>query len=113
MLAVSLTGMVVKWSCTSTPCRYWPRTAGLSAGSGRTPALVRAWWDNRGRVREYLADHRAAWEAGDAQSGQGVAAAARDYAAYIDSELETHLRAYLFWLTERRVPTPADSLPPL
>ncbi|WP_229844605.1 hypothetical protein [Streptomyces cinnamoneus] len=45
--------------------------------------------------------------------GQGTAAAARDYATYLDGELAAHLRAYLFWLDERHPPTPTDRLPRL
>ncbi|MFF8476120.1 ferredoxin [Streptomyces sp. NPDC015414] len=78
-----------------------------------TPAAVREWWRDRGRIREYLASRQADWEADDAKAGQGVAAAARDYAAYLDGELAAYLRAYLFWLEERRSPTEADRLPRL
>ncbi|ARF76642.1 ferredoxin [Kitasatospora albolonga] len=78
-----------------------------------TPETVREWWRDRARVKEYLTARRSAWEADDAQSGQGTAAAADDYAAYIDGELAAHLRVYLFWLHERRSPTAADRLPQL
>ncbi|MFF2213681.1 ferredoxin [Streptomyces antibioticus] len=78
-----------------------------------TVASVREWWSERGRIREYLADRRDVWEDDDATSGQGTAAAARDYAAYLDGELSTHLRIYLFWLDTRRAPTPGDRLPRL
>lgn len=78
-----------------------------------TPAAVREWWRDRGRIREYLAGQRARFEADDAKSGQGTAAAARDYAAYLDGGLAPHLRVYLFWLEEGRPPTPADLLPQL
>ncbi|MER7801091.1 ferredoxin [Streptomyces parvulus] len=78
-----------------------------------TPAAVREWWRDRGRIREYLADRRADWEADDAKAGQGVAGAAARYAAYLDGELACHLRVYLFRLEKRRSPTPADRLPQL
>ncbi|MER6347675.1 ferredoxin [Streptomyces sp. NPDC001595] len=78
-----------------------------------TPATVREWWRDRGRVREHLIERRAAWEADDEKSGQDTAAAALDYAAYLDGELAGHLRLYLFWLDERRAPTPTDRLPRL
>ncbi|WP_237546458.1 hypothetical protein [Streptomyces sp. SID5606] len=42
-----------------------------------TPAAVREWWRDRGRIREYLAGRRADWEADDAKAGQGVAAPLR------------------------------------
>ncbi|MER5946701.1 ferredoxin [Streptomyces sp. NPDC001904] len=78
-----------------------------------TPASVREWWRDRGRIRQYLANRCADWEADDAKAGQGVAAAALNYAAYIDGELASHLRVHLFWLEERRTPTVADRLPQL
>ncbi|MFD3452625.1 hypothetical protein ACFWVC_10605 [Streptomyces sp. NPDC058691] len=58
-------------------------------------------------------DRRGVWEADDEKSGQGTAAAARDYAAYLDGELAEHLRVYLFWLEERRPAAPVDRLPRL
>ncbi|MFE7855341.1 ferredoxin [Streptomyces sp. NPDC057403] len=76
-----------------------------------TPAAVREWWRDRGRVKEYLLSRRADWEADDAKAGQGVASAAEHYAAYLDGELAAHLRTYVFWLEERRSPTEADRLP--
>lgn len=78
-----------------------------------TPAAVREWRRDRGRIREYLANWRGAWETDDERSGQGTAAAAYDYAAYLDGELAAHLQVYLFWLDERRAPTPTDRLPQL
>ncbi|MFI1801455.1 ferredoxin [Streptomyces sp. NPDC020379] len=78
-----------------------------------TPAAVREWWRDRGRVRQHLTGRLGAWEADDERSGQGSAAAARDYAAYLDGELAGHLRIYLFWLERRRPPEPTDRLPEL
>ncbi|MFD5365778.1 ferredoxin [Streptomyces sp. NPDC127103] len=78
-----------------------------------TPAAVREWWHDRERIREYLANRRADWEADDAKADQGVAAAALKYAAYLDGDLAAHLRVYLFWLEERSSPTAADRLPQL
>ncbi|MEW1547813.1 hypothetical protein [Streptomyces tsukubensis] len=40
-----------------------------------------------------------------------MAAAALEYAAYLDGEPASHVRVYLFWLAERRSPTGADRLP--
>nr|WP_119611597.1 ferredoxin [Streptomyces acidiscabies] len=78
-----------------------------------TPAAVREWWAERGRVREYLARHGDAWEADDERAGQGVAAAVREYAAYLDGELALDLRLYLFRLDERRAPGSTKRLPEL
>ncbi len=85
-----------------------PATA-VTGDTHWTPAAVREWWRDRGHIREYLANRRADWEADDAKAGQGVAAAALKYAAYLDGELASHLRVYLFWLEE----PVADRLPQL
>ncbi|MEU4080177.1 hypothetical protein [Streptomyces venezuelae] len=42
-----------------------------------------------------------------------MADAALNYARYLDGDLAAHLRVHLFWLEERRSPTPADRLPQL
>lgn len=78
-----------------------------------TSEAVREWWRARGRIREYLANRRVDWEADDAKAEQNVARDALEYAAYLDGDLEAHLRVYLFWLEERRSPTVADRLPQL
>ncbi|MEU2822783.1 ferredoxin [Streptomyces bacillaris] len=87
------------------------RAYGCDGDDRWTPETVREWWRDRARIKEYLATRRPAWEDDDARSGQGTAAAADDYAAYIDGELAAHLRVYLFWLDERRAPTAVDRLP--
>ena len=89
------------------------RGYGCDGDAHWTPEAVREWWRDRGRVREYLANRRADWEADDVKAGQGVAAAALEYAAYLDRDLAAHLRVYLFWLEERRSPTAEDRLPRL
>ncbi|MEV4943396.1 ferredoxin [Streptomyces zaomyceticus] len=78
-----------------------------------TPEAVREWWRDRGRIKEYLANRRADWEADDAKAGQGVAEAALEYAAYLDGDLTAHLRVYLFWLEEQRSHTAEERLPRL
>ncbi|MFD5428347.1 ferredoxin [Streptomyces sp. NPDC127084] len=78
-----------------------------------TPEAVRERWRDRTRIKEYLASRRSAWVADDEKSGQGTAAAADVYAAYVDGDLAAHLRVYLFWLDERRSPAPEQTLPPL
>ncbi|MET8495886.1 ferredoxin [Streptomyces microflavus] len=78
-----------------------------------TPETVREWWRDRARITAYPAARRPVREADDERSGQGTAAAADAYAAYLDGELAAHLRACLFWLDERRPPTAADRLPQL
>ncbi|MCC3768937.1 ferredoxin [Streptomyces sp. UNOC14_S4] len=78
-----------------------------------TPATVREWWHDRGHVTRYLSGMRSEWEAMDAARSQGLAAAARDFAAYLAGDLAQDLRVYLYWLEERRSPGPDDRLPEL
>ncbi|MEO3747464.1 hypothetical protein [Plantactinospora sp. B5E13] len=77
-----------------------------------TPATVRAWWRERGRVREHLDDLLPRWSAGRAEE-QEAAEGLRDFRSYLAGPLATDLRRYLFWLEERRSPTPVDVLPDL
>ncbi|MEV0992791.1 ferredoxin [Streptomyces sp. NPDC049949] len=83
-----------------------------------TPEGVRAWWRERGRVREWAVGAAAAWSSyaenptyvphyHDAADGH------RDFVAYIDDGLEAYLRGYLFWLDLRREPAPGEALPRL
>ncbi|MFD4904211.1 ferredoxin [Kitasatospora purpeofusca] len=84
-----------------------------------TPKLVREWWSDRGRVLEYLRDQSHEWESFDAwMPRQRMVEGVREFAAYIGGDtsarsLETDLRVYLYWLEERRSPTPHDLLPDL
>jgi hypothetical protein len=52
------------------------------------------------------------WSAGNGEE-RDAAAGLVEYAAYLDGELETHLRGYVFWLMERRTPRADDKLPGL
>ncbi|WP_030317921.1 ferredoxin [Streptomyces flavochromogenes] len=84
-----------------------------------TPESVREWWRDRERVLEYLRDQVHEWERYDRWiPNQRAVEGALDFAAYIaggtdSGSLETDLRIYLYWLQERRSPTPADRLPEL
>ncbi|MGW7582364.1 ferredoxin [Kitasatospora sp. NPDC054768] len=86
---------------------------GCDGDSRWTPETVREWWRNRSQVVQYLSDQRSKWDEGDAWAGQGIAAAVRDFELYIAGDLATDLRIYLYWLEERRSPTPVDRLPAL
>jgi hypothetical protein len=73
-----------------------------------TAATVHEWWAERHLVR--------AWALGSRLDRPGrpeEAAALQDYADYIDGELAVHLRGYLFWLDERRLPNDGELLPEL
>ncbi|MFK0223157.1 ferredoxin [Streptomyces vinaceus] len=79
---------------------------------------VRAWWRDRGRVREWAVAAARVWSSYredpkyvphylDAADGH------REFVAYIDDGLEAYLRGYLFWLDQRREPAPGEALPRL
>ena len=90
-----------------------------------TPASVRAWWRDRGRVREWALAIAADWGAdthpewgsnGSVKYRRHYQDAARghlDFVAYIDDGLEAYLRGYAFWLDQRRPPRPGEALPAL
>jgi hypothetical protein len=89
------------------PYRGW-------AGDGDqhwTPALVREWWRDRGRVREWIEKDLLLWSGSASEYEREAATGLVEYAAYLDGELETHLRGYLFWLIEQRIPPPGENLP--
>ncbi|NUS78575.1 MAG: hypothetical protein HOV70_20580 [Streptomyces sp.] len=69
-----------------------------------TPRAVREWWAGRAQVH--------AWIESELADDQNEPAALRRYAAYLEDGLETYLRGYLFWLTERREPRRGEPLPP-
>ncbi|MFD7904640.1 ferredoxin [Kitasatospora sp. NPDC059747] len=74
-----------------------------------TPESVRAWWRERGAVREWIAAELAL---GDA--GQNEEAALRAYAEHLDGGgLEAYLRGYVYWLAEGREPLLGRPLPVL
>jgi len=54
---------------------------------------IRAWWGERARLREWATTYADNEDAGPAL---------RDLIAYLDGDLESHLRDYMFWLEERR-----------
>ncbi|MFJ8745823.1 ferredoxin [Embleya sp. NPDC127516] len=78
-----------------------------------TPAAVRDWWRDRGRITRYLAQEHHDWADDPEAVRQGVRAGIRDFASYIDGELAIDLRVYMYWLEERRSPEPGNRLPDL
>ncbi|WP_405904958.1 ferredoxin [Streptomyces sp. NBC_00828] len=90
-----------------------------------TPAAVRAWWRDRGRVRDWALAIAADWGA-DTHPDWGINGSAQyrphyhdaaqghlDFVAYIDDGLETYFRGYVFWLDKRRAPRRWEALPVL
>lgn len=78
-----------------------------------TPELVREWWRDRGRVREWAVGLDRSWSASARAEEREAAGGARAYVAYIDDGLADHLRGYVFWLAEHRQPRADELLPPL
>lgn len=78
-----------------------------------TPELVRDWWRDRGRVREWAAALGRTWAVSERADQREAAAGAREYAAYIDAGLGEYLREYVFHLSEGRAAGPGEALPAL
>lgn len=78
-----------------------------------TVASVREWWRNRGRVHEWIDRQSAVRAASSRADEREVATGLADFRTYLDGELAQHLRGYLFWLSEHRVPPENERLPEL
>ncbi|MFD4907305.1 ferredoxin [Kitasatospora purpeofusca] len=79
-----------------------------------TPDLVRDWWGERGRAREWaLRVGRGEWATSEREQFRDVAAGARAYLAHLDHGLGEYLRDYVFWLSEGRPAAPGERLPKL
>lgn len=78
-----------------------------------TPELVRQWWSERGRVREWARALDRKWSVSTRADEREAAAGARDYVAHIDLGLADHLRGYLFRLGEGRPARQGEALPGL
>jgi hypothetical protein len=81
------------------------------AGDGHdhwTADGIRAWWADRARLRE--------WAVSSLDTGPhhiDAGPVLNELIAYLDGELASHLRDYLFWLEERRHPTAEITRPDL
>ncbi|MER6160249.1 ferredoxin [Streptomyces sp. NPDC001868] len=78
-----------------------------------TADSVRIWWHERARLQEWATDLKAAWSVHADEHHQEAASGLNDLLAYLDGDLETDLRLYLYWLEERRSPRPTEALPEL
>ncbi|WP_238009947.1 hypothetical protein KZZ52_34965 [Dactylosporangium sp. AC04546] len=78
-----------------------------------TPSLVREWWRDRGRLREWAGRKHREWHDAEHAARREAATGLADYLAYLDGELRDHLRAYMFFLDHRVSPAHPDRLPPL
>ncbi|MGW6708616.1 hypothetical protein ACWGDE_27505 [Streptomyces sp. NPDC054956] len=78
-----------------------------------TPAAVRSWWADRGRVEEHLAATLAEYAGSVHRSDRDAAAGAWHFRGYLADGLAGDLRAYLFRLEEGRYPVAGERLPEL
>ncbi|WP_329386509.1 hypothetical protein OG625_28030 [Streptomyces sp. NBC_01351] len=78
-----------------------------------TPELVRDWWRDRVRVREWAVTLDRKWSVSEREYEREAASGARDYVAHIDHGLADYLRGYAFWLAEGRPAGPGETLPEL
>ncbi|WP_405788613.1 ferredoxin [Streptomyces sp. NBC_00029] len=91
-----------------------PMAGFASDGDERwTPELVREWWRDRGRVREWAVGLERSWSVSARPDEREAAGGAGAYVAYIDDGLEEYLRGYVFHLAEGRPAGPSDRLPRL
>jgi len=78
-----------------------------------TPDLVREWWRDRPRLRQWITQKRQTWADSERDDEREAAEGLSDYLAYLDGELPDHLRVYMYFLDHRRSPTSKDLLPQL
>lgn len=78
-----------------------------------TPELVRDWWRDRGRVREWAVALDRTWSVSEDEYRREAAGGARAYVAHIDGDLGHHLRGYVFRLAEGRPARQGEALPGL
>ncbi|WP_197686346.1 hypothetical protein [Actinoplanes derwentensis] len=78
-----------------------------------TSSLVREWWNERERLREWIATKHRRWRNSDREDEREAATGLLDYLAYLDGNLKDHLQAYCYFLDNRVSPQPGDHLPPL
>lgn len=75
--------------------------------------LVREWWADRGRLAGWIDDAQRRWSTSERAEERDNAAGLRDFARYLDGDLEADLRDYGFWLDNRRSRLPHETLPRL
>jgi hypothetical protein len=78
-----------------------------------TPDLVRSWWRDRERLREWITAKHRRWSISDREQERDAADGLTDYLAYLDGDLAADLRAYVYFLDNGASPTAADRLPSL
>ncbi|MDW5330861.1 ferredoxin [Plantactinospora sp. KLBMP9567] len=75
--------------------------------------LVRDWWADRHRLVAWIDDVRRRWSVSERGDERDNAVGLGEFAQFIDDGLRDYLRSYGFWLDNRRLPRPDESLPDL
>lgn len=78
-----------------------------------TLSLVREWWQDRRRLRDWITTKHSRWSTSDRDDEREAATGLTDYLAYLDDGLEADLRLYCYFLDNQVGPTAGDHLPPL
>ncbi len=76
-----------------------------------TPDLVRQWWRDRGRLRDWITIKHRQWTNSDHGGAREAATGLADYLAYLEGDLELHLRVYSYFLDNHVSPAAGDPLP--
>lgn len=78
-----------------------------------TPDLVRQWWRDRGRLRDWLTSKHHLWSVSDRADVREAATGLTDYLAYLDGALAADLQAYVYFLDNGTGLVPDARLPEL
>ncbi|MEU9946466.1 ferredoxin [Streptomyces lavendulae] len=78
-----------------------------------TPESVRSWWADRRRLVEWIDRAATRWLASERPDEREIVEGLTAYRQYVEGELETHLKGYIFWLDQRRNPLAGEDLPGL
>ena len=91
------------------PCAGWAR----DGDEHWTPALVRAWWRERSRLREWIDAKHRSWSVAEQPDAREAAHGLSEYRAYLDGALAGELRVYIYFLDHGTGPVAGDRLPEL
>ncbi|MBB2948985.1 hypothetical protein FB565_008771 [Actinoplanes lutulentus] len=78
-----------------------------------TIELVKDWWADRGRLAAWIDGLQRQWSSSDRADERENSEGLREFAQYLENGLEGDLRAYAFWLANRRLPLAHEALPRL
>jgi hypothetical protein len=78
-----------------------------------TPSLVREWWRDRQRLRDWISTKYRRWSVSDRAHEREAANGLTVYLAYLDDGLAGRLQAYVYFLDNGVSPLLGDRLPSL